>query len=85
MLESEVFYMKITTRKIGNTVGIIFPKEIAPNVGEEYSVYKVEDTYILKPKQEDIFVDKDQWTGFSADLSDESLDWDTMKSEGNEF
>ena len=82
MLESEVFYMKITTRKIGNAVGIIFPKEIAPNVEEEY---KVEDTYILKPKQEDIFADKDQWTGFSADLSDESLDWDTMKSEGDEY
>ena len=47
MLESEVFYMKITTRKIGNAAGIIFPKEIAPNVGEEYNVYKVEDTYIL--------------------------------------
>ncbi|RBR29049.1 hypothetical protein [Enterococcus cecorum] len=39
--------MKITTRKIGHAVGIIFPKEIAPNVGEEYSVYKVEDTYIV--------------------------------------
>lgn len=47
MLESEVFYMKITTRKIGHAVGIIFPKEIAPKVGEEYSVYKVEDTYIV--------------------------------------
>ena len=47
MLESEVFYMKITTRKNGHAVGIIFPKEIAPNVGEEYSVYKVEDTYIV--------------------------------------
>ncbi len=46
MLESEVFYMKITTRKIGHAVGI-FPKEIAPKFGEEYSVYKVEDTYIL--------------------------------------
>ena len=44
MLESEVFYMKIATRKIRNAVGIIFPKEIAPNVREEYSVYKVEDT-----------------------------------------
>lgn len=77
--------MKITTRKIGHAVGIIFPKEIAPKVGEEYSVYKVEDTYILKTNQEDIFADKDQWPGFSADLSDESLDWDTMKSEGNEF
>ena len=85
MLESEVFYMKITTRKIGNSVGTIFPKEIAPKVGEEYNIYKVEDTYILKPNHKDIFVNKDQWTGFSADLSDESLDWDTMKSEGNEF
>lgn len=85
MLESGVSYMKITTRKIGNSVGIIFPKEIAPKVGKEYSVYKVEDTYILKPEQEDIFADKDQWTGFSADLSDESLDWDTMKAEGDEY
>lgn len=39
--------MKISTRKNGHAVGIIFPKEIAPNVGEEYSVYKVEDTYIV--------------------------------------
>ena len=39
--------MKITTRKIGQVVGIIFPKEIAPNIEEEYSVYKVEDTYIV--------------------------------------
>ena len=77
--------MKITTRKIGYAVGIIFPKEIAPKVGEKYSVYKVEDTYILKPEQEDIFADKDQWTGFSADLSDESLDWDTTKAEGDEY
>ena len=77
--------MKITTRKIGNVAGIIFPKEIAPNIGEEYNIYKVEDTYILKPKQEDIFADKDQWTGFSADLSDESLEWDTMKPEGDEY
>ena len=77
--------MKITTRKIGQAVGIIFPKEIAPNVEEEYSVYKVEDTYILKPDHKDIFADKDQWAGFSADLSDESLDWDTMKPEGDEY
>lgn len=77
--------MKITTRKIGNAFGMIFPKEIAPEVGEEYSVYKVEDTQILKPNHKDIFADKDQWTGFSADLSDESLEWDTMKPEGDEY
>ena len=47
MLESEVFYMKITTRKIGHAVGIIFPKEIAPKVGKEYSVYKVDGTDLM--------------------------------------
>ena len=77
--------MKIATRKIRNAVGIIFPKEIAPNVREEYSVYKVEDTQILKPNHKDIFADKDQWTGFNADLSDESLEWDTMKPEEDEY
>lgn len=43
--------METIARKIGNSVGAIFPKDISPEVGEAFTIFKVGDTYILKPKK----------------------------------
>ena len=53
--------METIARKIGNSVGAIFPKDISPEVGEAFTIFKVGDTYILKPKKEDIFEKKEAW------------------------
>lgn len=47
--------METVARKIGNSVGTIFPKDISPKVGEIFTILKVGEAYILKPKKEDIF------------------------------
>ncbi len=47
--------METVVRKIGNSVGTIFPKSISPQVGEKFTILKVGEAYILKPKREDIF------------------------------
>ncbi|EAC3871413.1 antitoxin MazE, partial [Listeria monocytogenes] len=41
--------METVVRKIGNSVGTIFPKDISPKVGETFTILKVGDTYVLKP------------------------------------
>ena len=47
--------MEVKARKIGNSIGAIFPKDISPRVGDTFTILKVGDTYIMKPKKEDIF------------------------------
>ncbi|MGM0291427.1 antitoxin MazE [Enterococcus faecalis] len=77
--------METKVRKIGNSVGAIFPKGISPEVGDTYTIFKVEDTYILKPKREDIFKNETDWTGFRESLTSEDADWDSMIFEGEEY
>lgn len=77
--------METTVRKIGNSVGAIFPKDISPNVGDKYTILKVDDTYILRPKKENIFKNKADWKGFRESITDEDREWDSMKSEGAEL
>ena len=48
--------METVARKIGNSVGAIFPKDISPKVGEAFTILKVGEAYILKPKKEDIVI-----------------------------
>ncbi len=81
----ELEKMETIARKIGNSVGAIFPKDISPEVGEAFTIFKVGDTYILKPKKEDIFEKKEAWEGFRESLTEEDKEWDTMKLEGEEY
>jgi antitoxin ChpS len=77
--------MEIKTRKIGNSIGAIFPKDISLEAGKTYTIIKVEDAYIMKPKKEDIFKDSARWTGFRASISSEDAEWDQLSSEGKEL
>lgn len=76
--------METKARKIGNSVGAIFPKEISPEVGETFTILKVGEAYILKPKKEDIFANDKDWEGFRDSISQEDIEWDTMKNVGKE-
>ncbi|HFD1725283.1 TPA: antitoxin MazE [Enterococcus faecium] len=77
--------METIARKIGNSVGAIFPKDISPKVGEEFTIIKVDDTYVLKPKKSDIFEKDEDWVGFRESVTTEDGEWETMKSEGEEY
>ncbi|MBO1308129.1 antitoxin MazE [Enterococcus sp. 669A] len=77
--------METVARKIGNSVGAIFPKDISPEVGETFTIVKVGDTYILKPKKADIFANAEDWEGFRDSVTSEDTEWDTMRSEGEEI
>ena len=77
--------METVVRKIGNSVGTIFPKDISPKVGETFTILKVGDTYILKPKKEDIFKNEKDWEGFRESVTSEDSEWDSMKHEGKEY
>ncbi|EAF8635333.1 AbrB/MazE/SpoVT family DNA-binding domain-containing protein [Listeria innocua] len=77
--------METVVRKIGNSVGTIFPKDISPKVGETFTILKVGDTYILKPKKEDIFKNEKDWEGFRESVTSEDSEWDSMKLEGKEY
>lgn len=76
--------METVARKIGNSVGAIFPKDISPEVGETFTIFKVGDTYILKPKKDDIFKNAEDWAGFRNSITPEDVEWDSMKLEGEE-
>ncbi|MDU5336890.1 antitoxin MazE [Enterococcus sp.] len=76
--------METVARKIGNSVGAIFPKDISPKVGETFTILKVGEAYILKPKKEDIFKNEKDWEDFRDSISQEDTEWDTMKSVGEE-
>lgn len=43
--------MEIIARKMCNSVGMIFPKDISPKVGEIFTILKVGEVYILNPKK----------------------------------
>ena len=77
--------METKIRKIGSSVGAIFPKAISPKVGEQFTIYKVEDMYVLKPKKEDIFKNTADWEGFRDSMIAEDVEWDNMKLEGEEY
>lgn len=76
--------METVARKIGNSVGAIFPKDISPEVGDTFTITKVGEAYILKPKKEDIFKHADDWAGFRDSIVQEDAEWDIMMSKGNE-
>ncbi|MGM0122759.1 hypothetical protein IGI37_000125 [Enterococcus sp. AZ194] len=76
--------METIARKMGNSVGAIFPKDISPEVGETFTILKVGDTYVLKPKKEDIFKNEENWKGFRSSISSEDVEWDSMMREGKE-
>lgn len=77
--------MESTARKIGNSVGAIFPKEIAPAPGEKFNVYKIDGLLIFKPKKQDIFSDMSKWDGFRDSITTEDKEWTQMASEGDEL
>ena len=76
--------MEIKARKIGNSIGIIFSKDIAPEVGEPFSISKVENTYILRPKKVNIFESVEDWAGFRSSVTSEDIEWDSPIIDGKE-
>lgn len=80
----ELTKVETVARKIGSSVGAIFPKDIAPEVGERFTIVKVGDSYILKPKKTDIFGSAEDWEGFRDSVTSEDMEWDRMRSEGAE-
>lgn len=76
--------METIVRKIGNSVGTIFPKDISPKVGETFTILKVGEAYILKPKKADIFENPENWVGFRESITLEDAEWDSMKLVGKE-
>ncbi|EAC5363516.1 antitoxin MazE, partial [Listeria monocytogenes] len=58
---------------------------ISPKVGETFTILKVGDTYVLKPKKEDIFKNEKDWEGFRESVTSEDSEWDSMKLEGKEY
>ena len=47
--------METTIRKIGNSVGAIFSKDISPEVGKIYTIIKIGETYVLKAQKRRYF------------------------------
>lgn len=76
--------METVTRKIGNSVGATFPKEISPEAGQTFTILKIGDSYVMKPKKENIFEDADQWDGFRNSVEQEDVEWDEASLEGKE-
>jgi len=54
-------------------------------VGESFTILKVGEAYILKPKKEDIFKNEKAWEGFRESITAEDSEWDSMKREGKEY
>ncbi|WP_438713377.1 hypothetical protein [Enterococcus sp. DIV0806c] len=46
---------------------------------------KVGEAYILKPKKEDIFKNGKSWEELRESIIDEKTQWDSMRSEGEEY
>lgn len=76
--------METVTRKIGNSVGATFPKEISPVAGQTFTILKIGDSYVMKPKKENIFEDANQWEGFRSSLEPEDVEWDEASLGGKE-
>lgn len=48
--------METAARKIGNSIGINFPKAVAREAGERFTIIKVGYSYILKLRKMDILI-----------------------------
>ncbi|MGX7197907.1 antitoxin MazE [Enterococcus olivae] len=76
--------MELKAEKIGHSVGILFPKDSSPKVGDSFIVSKIGEAYLLKPKKENIFQNDEDWHGFKESLIEKDMEWDTMRVEGAE-
>lgn len=76
--------METVTRKIGNSIGAIFPKSLSPKAGEVFTITKIDDTFIFKPKKPDIFAHSKDWEGFRHSVQ-EDREWDLQESVGREL
>lgn len=47
--------MDVEVKKIGNSVGIIFPKKAQMNEGDKFTLRSFNKTYVLTPKINDIY------------------------------
>lgn len=81
LIREELTKMETVARKIGNSVDVIFPKDISPEVGDRFTIVKAGDSYILKPKKTDIFEIVEDWEGFRDSVTLEDTEWDRMRAE----
>lgn len=69
--------METTICKIGDSVGVIFPRALQAEVGKKYKISKVKDTFVLTPLRSDLFAAG--WQGFRDAVTDEDLAWDEIE------
>ncbi|MDT2757871.1 hypothetical protein P7G51_10815 [Enterococcus asini] len=72
--------MEVKVKKIGNSVGIIFPKVARMQAGEEFTLRMSKSGYILTPKIKDIYHTDEFWGDVRSELTAEDHAWDEMKS-----
>jgi len=71
--------MKTTTRKIGNSVGVIIPSEIKVQTNKSYEIYKVGEAIVMVPNKEDLFKIPEDWKDFRQSITQEDDEWDQME------
>jgi hypothetical protein len=68
--------MDVEVKKIGNSVGIIFPKK--------FTLRTFNNAYVLTPKIKDIYYNDDFWGDVRNEMTKEDVEWDefdTLPSE----
>ncbi len=70
--------MQIIIRKIGNSVGAIIPRKLAPKIGTHYKITKIGTSFVLTPIKSDIFAHPDAWIGFRNSISEDDKQWDKV-------
>lgn len=70
--------MEVKAIKIGDSVGIIFPKEANVHEGDIFSLRIIDGTYILTPKIKDIYYTDEFWGDFRNEMTEEDKEWDAF-------
>ncbi len=71
--------METTICKIGDSVGVIFPRALQAEVGKKYKISKVKDIFVLTPLRSDLFAAAADWQGFRDAVTDEDRAWDEIE------
>ena len=71
-------------KKIGNSVGIIFPKSIQMGVGDKFTLRTFNNAYVLTPKIAARYSSDGFWGDVRNEMTKEDVEWDefdTLPSE----
>ena len=76
--------MDVEVKKIGNSVGIIFPKKSHMSEGDKFTLRTFNNAYVLTPQIKDIYYNDDFWGDVRNEMTKEDVEWDqfdTLPSE----